>query len=355
MRFLLYPLSLIYGFIIWIRNFLFDNDIIQSKEYDIPIISVGNITVGGTGKTPHVEYIVENLKDRLNIAVLSRGYKRKTKGFIEVDESMSVDQVGDEPLQIKKKYPEITVAVDERRVHGIDTLISEKVKQKFDIIILDDAFQHRYVNPGLSILLVDYNRLITKDKLLPYGRLREPAYEKKRAHIILVTKCPQELKPIEQRILFKEFDTFPYQNLYFTSYNYLELNHLFSNETISISDEKLRKSSILLITGIANPTPLFNFLNTITEDIIHLNYPDHYSFKTRDIKKISALFEKIENSNKLILTTEKDSLRIKTGKLAANISQLPAFSIKISVTFLNEDSDNFIKHIEQYAMSNKRK
>lgn len=355
MRFLLYPISVFYGFVIWIRNFLFDYNILHSKEYDIPVICVGNISVGGTGKTPHVEYLVDALKDKMKIAVLSRGYKRKTRGFIEVETNMGVNEVGDEPLQIKTKFPEITVAVDRSRVHGIDTIISEKVNTKIDVIILDDAFQHRYVNPGLSVLLVDYNRLITKDNLLPYGRLREPAYQKKRAHIILVTKCPDKLSPIEQRILFKEFNTFPYQNLYFTSLNYLELKQLFTKEIIKTDSDNLKSFSVMLITGIANADPLVEFLKPLCKEIIHLNFPDHYNFKEKDIEKLIRKFESVDNNAKIIVTTEKDSIRLKQKKFKMLIKDIPIYYIPILVRFLNNDADNFIKHIEQYAMSNKRK
>ncbi|NOZ46824.1 MAG: tetraacyldisaccharide 4'-kinase [Chlorobi bacterium] len=355
MRYLLFPFSLIYGFVIWVRNFLFDFELLPVKEFDIPIVSIGNITVGGTGKTPHVEYLIEALQNDYNIAVLSRGYKRKTKGFVVVTENMDVEKTGDEPLQIKRKYSNCTVAVDEKRVRGINNLLSKRVDKKIDIILLDDAFQHRYVKSGLSVLLVDYNRLITKDHLLPYGRLREPAHEMRRANIILVTKCPDELKPIEMRILFKEFKTLAYQNLYYTNFKYQALSHLFKNEQIKIDSAYFNNSNILLVTAIANPDSLISFLEKRNKKIEHLKYNDHHYFTERDINRIIMQFEKIAGNEKFILTTEKDSIRLRDDNIVKLLQSLPVYYISIRVNFLNNDSEKFMTHIRQYASSNKRK
>ena len=210
---LFYPLSLIYGIVVWIRNVMFDINILKSKEFTIPVISVGNITVGGTGKTPHVEYLIRLLKDEFKIATLSRGYKRKSFGFVLANESSTVIEIGDEPRQIKQKFPEIAVAVDSNRVKGINKLLQSE--KNLNAIILDDAFQHRYVSPGLSILLVDYNNPLKDDYLLPFGRLREQAGERQRADIIIVTKCPSKIKPIDQRLLEKDLKMFAYQKLFF--------------------------------------------------------------------------------------------------------------------------------------------
>ena len=200
-------LSLFYGFAVSLRNELFNLRLLSSKEFDLPVISIGNITAGGTGKTPHTEYIAALLKAKFKVAVLSRGYKRKTRGFYMVETTSKVRQVGDEPLQIKLKFSELIVAVDANRVRGIKRLIA--LPEKPDIILLDDAFQHQYVLPGINILLTDYNRLITEDSLLPYGRLRESASNKSRATIIIVTKCPAEIKPIEERIIIKDLNIRP--------------------------------------------------------------------------------------------------------------------------------------------------
>jgi len=316
MKVLLFPFSLIYGFFIWVRNFLFNYDILKVTEYDIPIISVGNISVGGTGKTPHIEYLIENLKSNNSIAVLSRGYKRKTKGFLEVDERMSVNQAGDEPLQVKRKYPEVTVAVCEKRVTGVDVLISDKVEKKFDVILLDDSFQHRYLKPGLSILLVDYNRQITKDKLLPYGRLREPAHQMKRADIILITKCPEKLSPIERRIMYKEFKTYPYQNLFFTTFAYKSPVNLESRKVLTIEEIRESNMDILLVTGIANPKPLEDYVNGLGLKVEHIKFPDHHNFTEKNLKLIKESYLKLADENKIVLTTEKDAIRLKSSLYA---------------------------------------
>jgi len=354
MKFLLFPLSLIYGFVIRIRNFLFDYDILSAREYDIPIVSVGNITVGGTGKTPHVEYLIENFKDKLKIAVLSRGYKRKTRGFLVVKENMTVQDAGDEPLQIKRKFSEITVAVCEKRVKGIDTLLSDKVEEKFDMILLDDAFQHRYVKPGLSVLLVDYNRLISKDHLLPYGRLREPAHQKKRADIILITKCPEEIKPIERRIMFKECQTFPYQNLYFTTFSYGSLISVFKDEVLDTAILQEKNYSILLVTGIANPKSLLEFLTQSNHTINHMKFSDHHNYSKKDMLKIKEEYHKMPKGNKLVLTTEKDAVRLIHNTKTDALAELPVYYISINVRVLNDDSENFLNDVRQYVYSNKR-
>ena len=203
------PLSWLYGIGVKLRNWCFEAGILKSRSFDVPVISVGNITVGGTGKTPHVEYLIELLQQKFHVAVLSRGYKRKSKGFIKADANSSVHDIGDEPFQMKQKYPGITVAVDKDRCHGIDLLTSND--KHLDAILLDDAFQHRYVKPGINILLVDYHRLIIYDKLLPAGRLREPLSGKNRADIVIVTKCPKDLKPMEYRVITKAMDLYPYQ------------------------------------------------------------------------------------------------------------------------------------------------
>ena len=199
----LLPFSWLYGLGVGFRNMLFEMGILKSRSYDVPVISVGNITVGGTGKTPHVEYLIRLLKDKMNVAVLSRGYKRKSHGFVLANEKTPMRDIGDEPYQMKQKFPEVTLAVDRKRTHGIERLISGENGKKIDVILLDDAFQHRYVKPGINILLVDYHRLVIYDTLLPAGRLREPVKAKDRADIVIVTKCPRDLKPMEFRVITK--------------------------------------------------------------------------------------------------------------------------------------------------------
>jgi tetraacyldisaccharide 4'-kinase len=213
-----------------LRNALFEMGVLRSKSYDVPVISVGNITVGGTGKTPHVEYLIELLKDDINVAVLSRGYKRKSKGFVLADKDTPMEQIGDEPFQMKQKYPDITVAVDANRRRGIEKLIEGKAGKNIGVILLDDAFQHRYVKPGINILLVDYHRLVIYDELLPAGRLREPVKSKDRADIVIITKCPQDLNPMEFRVITKAMKLYPYQQLFFSTHEY-DIPHLAFPET----------------------------------------------------------------------------------------------------------------------------
>ena len=224
----LYPVSWIYGTGVWLRNKLFDWGIYKERKFDIPVISVGNITVGGTGKTPHTEYLIRLLQKDYKVAVLSRGYKRKSKGFVLARPDTSVQMIGDEPFQMKQKFPDIHMAVDRDRCHGIEQLCNSHIAPGTEVIILDDAFQHRYVKPGINILLVDYHRLICEDTLLPAGRMREPENGKSRAHIVIVTKCPKDITPMDLRVLSKQMELYPYQQLYFTTLTYGKLHPLFT-------------------------------------------------------------------------------------------------------------------------------
>ena len=255
----LLPLSWFYGLGVGFRNTLFEMGVLKSRSFSTPVISVGNITVGGTGKTPHVEYLIRLLKDKLNVAVLSRGYKRKSHGFVLADKDTPMRNIGDEPYQIKQKFPEVTVAVDAKRTRGIEKLTSDKTEKGVDVILLDDAFQHRYVKPGINILLVDYHRLVIYDKLLPAGRLREPIRSKDRADIVIITKCPKDLKPMEFRVITKAMELYPYQQLYFSTLEYDTLKPVFTEQTESTEQiqtgklDSLSDKNVLLLTGIASP------------------------------------------------------------------------------------------------------
>lgn len=351
--FLLYPLSLLYGFIVSFRNLLFDINVLRIREFSIPIISIGNITVGGTGKTPHVEYMAGLLKYEFQIATLSRGYKRKTKGYREVSIDSTTKEAGDEPLQIKNNHPEITVVVDESRVDGIQKLMSDKEKQ-IQVVLLDDAFQHRYVKPGMSILLIDYNRPLHTDHLLPYGNLREGEHHKIRANIIVVTKMPCEIKPIERRILEKDLQLFPYQTLYFTTIKYKNPVTLFPGKTLATNYSFTKnKYSVLLVTGIASPVDLINHIKRFSSSVTHLKFNDHHVFNKKDIIKISEAFNSIQDENKIIITTEKDSLRLRETQNSQILEELPAFYIPIEIDFLYGDKNRFNKQITEYVRKNK--
>jgi len=348
---ILFPLSLLYGFIIYIRNRLFDYHFLKSKQFNIPLISVGNITVGGTGKTPHIEYLADLLKSEFKVATLSRGYKRKSKGFILSTINSTDTEIGDEPKQIKQKFPEIEVAVDADRTNGINKLIQLKNP---DVILLDDAFQHRKVNPGLSILLIDYSRPINKDFILPFGNLREQSFEKRRANIIIITKSPNTLKPIERRIIFNELNPYPFQHVFFTCFDYGRITSVFGSSENKINDQILTNFEILLVTGIANPKPLKKYiLENISKNIHNLEYSDHYSFKNSDIKMIMRKFEEIRSENKIIITTEKDAMRLqKFSNIADNLKE-SLFYIPIQVKFLNNRTDNFNQQVIEYVRKNK--
>lgn len=353
---LLIPFSLLYGLIVAIRNLLFDFNILKITEFKIPIISVGNITVGGTGKTPHIEYLISLLKDDFNIATLSRGYKRKSKGFILADEKANANTIGDEPMQIKRKFPDILVSVDKKRVNGVKKLLNSDHGNDLDAILLDDAYQHRHIKPGISILLIDYNRPITRDFIMPYGRLRESSEEKDRANIIIVSKTPKNMTPIEKRIIVKELNLLPYQTLYFTCLDYDNLQPVFKKEAINVVNEDWGKEnfSILLVTGIANPTPLREYLETFADNVEEMQFPDHYSFTQKDIKQIEERFINLEGENKIIITTEKDATRFYDMKINQINIRKNLFFVPLRIKFLKDDKSLFDRQILNYVRKNKR-
>lgn len=353
---LLFPFSLLYGMVVSVRNILFDFNILPITEFKIPIISVGNITVGGTGKTPHIEYLITLLNDDYKIATLSRGYKRKSKGYLLADETSTSNQIGDEPMQIKRKFPDILVSVDKKRVNGVKNLLKSKHGNDLDAVLLDDAFQHRSIKAGLSILLIDYNRPITRDYIMPYGRLRESASEKDRANIIIVSKSPGNMTPIDRRIIVKELDLLPFQSLYFTTLDYGNLEPVFKNDAINIMNEDWGKEnfSILLVTGIANPKPLKEYLENFSDVVEEVQFSDHYSFQTKDLNLIQSKFEKLEGENKIIITTEKDATRFFDMEINQESIKEHLFYIPLRIKFLNDDKSKFDVQIMNYVSKNKR-
>ncbi len=280
----LLPFSWFYGLGVGIRNTLFDLGILKSRSFDVPVISVGNITVGGSGKTPHVEYLIRLLHNKYRVAVLSRGYKRKSKGFILADENSTMREIGDEPYQMHRKFKDVSIAVDRNRCNGIERITTDEATKDTDVILLDDAYQHRYVKPGINILLVDYHRLIIYDKLLPAGRLREPKEGKTRADIVIVTKCPKDLKPMSFRVLTRALNLFPYQQLYFTCLQYGNLKAIFNESTRPLDDIK-PDEHILLVTGIASPEQMVEDLAPYSKNIISLEYSDHHPINAADGEK----------------------------------------------------------------------
>lgn len=336
------PLSWLYGLGVRLRNQLFELGILKSRSFDIPVISVGNITVGGSGKTPHVEYLIRLLKSNSKVAVLSRGYKRKSKGYVLAGKDTRMRDIGDEPYQMKTKFPDIHVAVDKSRCHGIDMLTRGEATKDTDVILLDDAFQHRYVKPGINILLVDYHRLIIYDKLLPAGRLREPQKGKSRADIVIITKCPKDLKPMEYRVIIKAMDLYPYQQLYFTSLEYDDLNPVFSGSKRPLGSIG-KAENILLLAGIASPKQLAYDLGEYSSNITHMTFPDHHQFTAKDIERINATFDAMP-SPKMIITTEKDNARLSgmdglSEDVRRNIYTLP---IRVKFILGQEEFNNKI-------------
>lgn len=348
------PISFLYGMGVGLRNKLFDWGILRSKSFDIPIICVGNIAVGGTGKTPHTEYLINLLKDEYHVAVLSRGYKRRTKGYVLSNPESSARSIGDEPYQIKKKFPHITVAVDEKRVRGIEHL--RKLNDpKIELILLDDAFQHRYVDAGLNIVLTDYHRLFCDDALLPTGRLREPEKAKNRAQIIIVTKCPQDLKPIDYNIIAKRLGLFPYQKLFFSSFQYGNLIPVFPEAgTTERKRASLKKDEqVLLVTGIASPLIMKEEIARYTQHVELLSFNDHYNFKSKDIKLITDQFNTLKG-NKIIITTEKDATRLVAHPAISEELKKHIYALPIETKILQNQEYTFNKTIIDYVRTDQR-
>jgi len=353
-KLLLYPFALIYGFVVFVRNRLYDLKLLKSKEFDVPVISVGNITVGGTGKTPHTEYLIRLLKENFSVATLSRGYKRKTKGFRRVELNSTVAEAGDEPLQLKNKFPDVTVSVCENRVKGVEQLMEENTENKTpDVILLDDAFQHRRITPGINILLIDYNRPIQKDMLLPAGRLRERKYQMRRANIIIFTKCPAEVTPIMRRILQKDIQLKPYQDLFFTSLAYDDIQPVFPQEQPAVEKLKIGDYSLLVVSGIASPQSMHKHLNAISNEIKTKTFSDHHYYSNKDIELIMNEFSKIKSKKKLIVTTEKDALRFKDHPDLNDAFKNVLYYLPVRVKFLDEEEKSFNKKIINYVGENK--
>ena len=347
----LLPLSWIYGAIVRFRNWLFDIGLKKSQAFSIPIISVGNITVGGSGKTPHVEYLIRLLHDKVKIAVLSRGYKRKTRGYVLANADTTMPEIGDEPFQMHHKFEDIYVAVDAKRVRGIENLQNNEETQDVDVVLLDDAFQHRYVKPGINILLVDYHRLIIYDKMLPAGRLREPLSGKSRADIVIITKCPQDLKPMEFRVLTKAMDLYPFQKLYFTCIDYDNPMNIFGNTGITI--DALKDKHILLLTGIASPKQMEHDLSGKCKDITSLSFGDHHQFKSRDVERINNTFAGMSEP-RLIITTEKDAVRLRETEGLSESVKKNLYALPIKVRFMLDQEENFNEKIISYVRKNSR-
>lgn len=331
-----------------IRNKLFEYGIYKQEEFDIPIVVVGNLAMGGTGKTPHVEYIVESMLGRYNIGVLSRGYRRSTKGFVLASPQSRPEDIGDESYQIYRKFgPEVMVAVCENRVEGIKRM--REINPSLNMIILDDAFQHRYVKPTVSILLTEYNRPVFKDSLLPYGRLRETPRALNRADIVVVTKCPPEVRQVDYSIFERNLNLFPYQKLFFSRYNYGSFVPLFSEEAKDIPtlDSLSVSGSVLVITGVANPKPFLRFLRRHKVKAKLKRFPDHHNFSSSDMEEIATIYDSMTGDNKYIITTEKDAVRLLNNPYFPHRLKHSIFYIPIKVDFISRGDAEFTAGIEK--------
>ena len=350
----LLPLSFLYGMGVRFRNMLFDTGILESRSFPIPVISVGNITVGGAGKTPHVEYLIRLLGETKRVSVLSRGYKRRTKGYLLASSSSTSLELGDEPYQMYLKYGrQVHVAVSANRCEGIERLCSDPETKDTDVILLDDAFQHRYVKPGVNILLVDYHRLIVYDKLLPAGRLREPKDGKRRADIVIVTKCPPDLRPMDFRVITKALNLYPYQKLFFTTIEYGDLIPLFSNSRSLALSEITSDYEVLVLSGIASPQHLLCDIQKHTENVIPMTFRDHRLFTPKDIARINNTFDSL-SSKRIIITTEKDAARLVGLDGLSDDVRNHIYALPIKTTFLLEQQEQFDEFILSYVLKNSK-
>ncbi|WP_298308384.1 tetraacyldisaccharide 4'-kinase [Flavobacterium sp.] len=333
LRYLLFPFSILYGWITSIRNFLFDKGILKSYSFDIPIIAVGNLSVGGTGKTPQIEYLIRLLSSNYKIATLSRGYKRKSEGFVLADSNSNAEILGDEPFQIHQKFPNIHVAVDAQRKNGIEQLL--KLDSKPEVILLDDAFQHRKVKAGFYILLSSFDDLYFNDFMLPTGNLRESRSGAKRANVIIITKCPKDLSEFAQQNIIKKIGlNVP------IFFSFIDYDSEVYNEFESKKVEEIIDVDKLLLAGIAKPEPFFAYLQV--EKNVKLVYPDHHHFSEKDIEEI-----KNKANNKLIITTEKDYVRLKNQNLKS------LFYLPIKSSFISK-GDDFNQTILNYVGTSTR-
>ena len=344
------PFTLIYWLIIVLRNKLYDWQLFHARSFNVPTIGVGNINVGGTGKSPMVEYLVRLLKDEFKLSTLSRGYGRKTSGYIVASAVSSPEEIGDEPTQFKQKFNEISVVVDENRTRAL-----EKLEHEMDVVLLDDAYQHRKVKVGLQILLFDYNKVFNKDFMLPFGNLREPISGLNRADIIVITKTPEIFSPMERRRIEAKLPNPHNIPIVYSFLRYTNLKALHSSSEPKSLAACDKKTKVILITGIADASLLINFLEYNKLKITkHFNYPDHYNYTLNDIDKWQAEYNNILMDNKIIITTEKDSMRLMHPKFDNKMNELPIYYLPIESDIRANDKEWFDKKILDYVRTSKK-
>lgn len=349
-KILLFPLAVIYGIMTSLRNMLYDGKILKSKSFDVHTICVGNLAVGGTGKTPHIEYLIKLLKDQFTIATLSRGYKRKTNGFLIADQNSTAFDIGDEPLQYKSKNPWLTVAVDTNRPNGVKNLLA--LTEPPGVILLDDAFQHRALKCEMNIVVSEYSHIYLNDCMLPAGNLREPKKGINRADIIIISKTPDRVNAVDIRNLIKDIKPLSHQKLFFTWLKYGELKGFKNPEETVHTLNDLFRYRVVVFTGIGNPDPMVTYLKEYASSVKHIQYPDHHTFTLQNIADIRAALDAIDGGNKIVVTTEKDAMRLKDNDLQDIVNTLPLFILPIEVDFKDKEQE-FNETIINYVRTNK--
>ena len=345
LKLFLFPFSILYWIATSIRNKFYDIGLIKTTSFPIPIISVGNLSTGGTGKSPHIEFLVSKLSDKYKLATLSRGYKRKTTGFILADPKNTAADIGDEPLQFKTKFPNLPVAVDADRVNGVTELL--KNDSEIEMVLLDDAYQHRKINRSINILLTEYSKPFYKDHILPVGNLRESRSGFKRANIIIVTKSPIVLSPLDIRRVKEEIQPEPYQQIYFSYIKYGEpIAH--TEAAKALGDINLSDFGVTVLSGIANPEGLKFYVKRYAKEVNELSFPDHHEFSIKDFKKIDDKFNELISQKKIIVTTEKDAMRIDKNLH----KDIPIIYIPIKIKFHLNNGEELIDQITDYVRAN---
>ncbi|MBW6479439.1 MAG: tetraacyldisaccharide 4'-kinase [Bacteroidales bacterium] len=343
LRILLFPLSMIYGTITWLRNKFFDWGVLPSRSFDHPLIGIGNLSTGGTGKTPHIEYLIQFLKPWFRVAILSRGYKRKTRGFKYAGPKSRVRDIGDEPLQMYLKHPETFVAVCENRKKGVKKIL--EIHSRNEVILLDDIFQHRYVKPGLNILLTDYHKIFTRNYVLPTGNLREFRQGAKRADALVVTKTPGVFSPLDRKLILDELSKYQIKNIFFSYIKYGKWKPV----NKKAREARMQKAkTIFLITGIANPVPLGEHLKRLCTDLKVFRFSDHHQFTSKDLEKIKEKYSETFSGTKAVITTEKDTMRLRDPKLIKILENIPVYYVPIEVDFHQSDKKAFNKIVMDY-------
>ncbi len=343
LRILLLPFSWLYGMVVLLRNFLFDTGLLKSRTINLPVICIGNLNTGGTGKTPHTEYLLFVLSN-FKTAVVSRGYGRNTKGIAEVQINSEAKETGDEPLQIKHKFQSVPFIVSEKRSEGIDYLLEHYPQT--EVVLLDDAFQHRSVKAGLNLLLTQFNDLFIHDRLLPAGNLREPVTSSSRADVIIVTKCPSTITTEQKKSIISQL---PAKPVFFSTLQYGNFQSLNSDKKLHLTE--LSEYEILLITGIASNKNLLSFLSTHSRKTIALAFKDHHNYCVKDFKNITTVFNNLASEKKIIVITEKDAVKFNSSELKPLILNLPVYSIPVTVT-INENEIKFLDIVKSYVGKN---